>query len=54
MKGRIEQKITNVQIKHQIKIEEGETLKQLDKIKKEYTKYYRALLKNKQTITVDE
>ena len=37
-----------IQIKHQTKNEEGETLKQPNEIKKEYTKYYRALLKIKQ------
>ena len=36
-----------MQIKHQIKNEEGETLQQPDKIKKEYTKYYRPPPKTK-------
>ena len=40
--------------KHKVKNGEGETLKQQDKMKKENTKYYKALLKAKQTITPEE
>ena len=48
VKRRIKKKRKRIQIKHQTKNEEGETLKQPNEIKKEYTKYYRALLKIKQ------
>ena len=41
-------------MKHQIKNEKGETLNQPDKIKKEYTKYFKALLKRNQAITSEE
>ena len=47
VKRRIEQKIKKTQIKHQLKNKEGETLRQSDEIKKEYTKYYKTL-QNKQ------
>ena len=39
VKRRIEQKPKKIQIKLQLKNEEGETLRQPDEIKKEYTKY---------------
>ena len=39
-----------MQIKHHLKNEEGETLRQLDEIKKEYAKYYKALLKTSYNI----
>ena len=51
---RIEQKTKKIQIKHQLKNEEGETLRQPVEIKKEYAKYYKALLKTKQAITSEE
>ena len=49
VKRRIEQKTKNIQIKHQLKNQEGETLRQPDEIKKEYTKYYKALPKTKKS-----
>ena len=50
----MEQKTKKIQIKHQLKNEEGETLRQPDEIKKEYAKYYKVLLKTKQAITSEE
>ena len=54
VKRRMEQKTKKIQIKHQLKNEEGETLRQPDEIKKEYAKYYKVLLKTKQAITSEE
>ena len=54
VKRRIEQKTKKIQIKHQLKNQEGEALRQLDEIKKEYTKYYKALLKIKKAIKSEE
>ena len=54
VKRRTEQKTKKIQIEHQVKNEERETLKQPDEIKKEYTKCYMLLLKTKQAITSEE
>ena len=54
IKRRIEQKTKKTRVKHQLKNEEGETLKQPDEIKEEYAKYYKALLKKKQAIASEE
>ena len=46
--------IKKIQTKHHLKNEEGETLRQLDEIEKEYAKYYKALLKANRAIASEE
>ena len=48
-KSRTEQKTKKIQtIKHQLKNQDGETIRQPEEIKKEYSKCYKALLKQNQ------
>ena len=48
-KSRIEQKTKKIQtIKHQLKNQDGETIRRPEEIKKEYSKCYKALLKQNQ------